>query len=276
MKPAQTPVRGSAVLQQLLTQLALALLPRGMTPRRFSELARWAFVQAAADISRLRNGRINHSRVAAQTGLTRAEVKRFLKYNAFASRVFGQTPVERVIEGWRTDRRFLLRCQPKSLPIYGKKDSFELLVKRFGGDVPHRAVLDELRRIGAVGGNRTSVSLRHHNLRRRQDFAFLSPILPVLLDALTIASAKTRSRDSPIQRLCIPIGSELDLALVRDRCTTSAKSMLEGVRQSLGKQVTVPSSRRPPGFSFAITVLLAENPIKRHRRAPDGVATRQR
>ena len=227
-------------------------------------------------MSRLRNGRINHSRVAAQTGLTRAEVKRFLKYNAFSSPVFGQTPVERVIEGWRTDRRFALRGQPKPLAIYGEKDSFEHLVRKFGGDVPHRAVLDELRRIGAVGGNRTSVSLRHHHLRRRPDFAFLSPILPVLVDALTVASTKTQSRDSPIQRLCIPIGSELDLAIVRDRCTTSARSMLEGVRQSLGKQVTVPSRGRLPRFSFAITVLLAESPIKKHRRAPDVVATRQR
>ena len=247
-----------------------------MTPRRFSELARWAFVQAAADISRLRNGRINHSRVAAQTGLTRADVKRFLKYNAFASPVLRQTPVERVIEGWRTDRRFAVRGQPKPLRIYGQRDSFEHLVKEFGGDVPHRAVLDELRRIGAVGGNSTSVSLRHHNLRRRQDFAFLSPVLPVLVDALTIASNKTQSRDSPIQRLCIPIGSELDLAIVRDRCTTSARSMLEGVRQSFGKQVTVPSRGRPPEFSFAITILLAETPTKKHRRAPGVVATRQR
>ena len=245
-----------------------------MTPRRFSELARWAFVQAAADISRLRNGRINHSRVSAQTGLTRADVKRLLRFNAFAPPVLGQTPVERVIEGWRGDRRFALRGQPKRLAIYGQRDSFEHLVKKYGGDVPHRAVLDELRRMGAVVGDGTSVSLRQ-NLRRK-DFAFLSPVLPALVDALTIASNSARSRSSPIQRLCIPIGSELDLAIVRDRCTTSARSMLEGVRESFGKQVTVPLRGRAPEFSLAITVLLAESPTKKHRRAAGAVATRQR
>ncbi len=245
-----------------------------MTPRRFSELARWAFVQAAADISRLRNGRINHSRVAAQTGLTRADVKRLLRFNAFAPPRVGQTPVQRVIEGWRSDRRFAVRGQPKALAIYGRKDSFGHLVKKYGGDVPHRAVLDELRRMGAVVGEGTIVSLRHHNLHRRQDFAFLSPVLPALVDALTIASNNARSRDSPIQRLCIPIGSELDLAIVRERCTTSARSMLEGVRASFGKQVTVPSRGRAPEFSLAITVLLAETPTKKHRRAD--VAKRQR
>src|SRR5205085_3830883 len=62
-------VRGASVLQELLTELAFVLLPRGMTPKRFGELARSAFVQAAADMSKLRNGKVNHSRVAAQTGL---------------------------------------------------------------------------------------------------------------------------------------------------------------------------------------------------------------
>src|SRR6516162_6449138 len=82
-QPSVSPpaVRAATVLQDLLTEFALVLLPRGMTPKRFAALARSAFVQAASDMSRLRNGRVNHSRVAAQTGLTRADVKRSLKYN---------------------------------------------------------------------------------------------------------------------------------------------------------------------------------------------------
>jgi len=79
-----------------------------MSPKWFSELARSAFVQAAADIARLRNGRVNHSRVAAQTGLTRADVKRLLKQNAFQSRKRGQTAVEIVMDGWLADPEFAL------------------------------------------------------------------------------------------------------------------------------------------------------------------------
>src|SRR5215470_5063922 len=94
-------VRGATGLQHLLTELALVLLPRGMTPKRFAALARSAFVQAASDMSKLRNGRVNHSRVAAQTGLTRADVKRLLVYNAFGSPNRGQSALERVMDGWR-------------------------------------------------------------------------------------------------------------------------------------------------------------------------------
>src|SRR5215472_2200963 len=104
MSPAT--VRGATVLQQLLTELALVLLPRGMTPKQFAALGRSAFVQAASDMSKLRNGRVNHSRVAAQTGLTRADVKRLLVHNAFGSTTRGQTALERVMDGWRADREF--------------------------------------------------------------------------------------------------------------------------------------------------------------------------
>src|ERR1700730_3732201 len=149
-KSSSVSVRGASVLQELLTELAFVLLPRGMTPKRFGELARYAFVRAAADMSRPSKGRVNHSRVAAQTGLTRADVKRSLKYNFFASPSLGQTPLEKVIGGWRTDRRFGKNGRPKRLKISGSNGSFACLARKYGGDVPHRAVLDELRRIGVV------------------------------------------------------------------------------------------------------------------------------
>ena len=191
-------MRGAAVLKSLLSELALVLLPRGMTPRRFSELARYAFVRAAADISRLRNGRVNYSRVAAQTGLTRADVKRLLHRNAReANKGGGNTAVERVINGWRTDGQFTVRLgRPKPLRITGRRGSFAQLVKKYGGDVPHRAVLDELRRIGAVRDIPGAVQLRRSlDLRQRNNFAFLSPVLPVLIDGLRVASKWDGSKE---------------------------------------------------------------------------------
>src|SRR5260370_34914504 len=100
-------VRGASVLQELLTELAFVLLPRGMTPKRFSELARSAFVQAAADMSKLRKGKVNHSIVAAQTGLSRADVKRVLRSNVFDPARSAQTPVRRVISSWARHPTFL-------------------------------------------------------------------------------------------------------------------------------------------------------------------------
>jgi hypothetical protein len=205
--PTSRAAGSASVLQAFLTELALVLLPRGMSPRWFSELARAAFVQAAAEIARLRNGRVNQSRVAAQTGLTRADVKRLLKQNAFQSRKRGQTAVQRVIDGWLADPEFALRTgQAKQLQIAGHRGSFARLVKKYGGDVPHRAVLDELRRIAAVTDSDGAVRLRRSSqLRRRNNFAFLSPVIPVLVDALRLASKKECSGPtSSIQTLSIP------------------------------------------------------------------------
>jgi len=232
-----------------------------MTPKTFSEMARSAFVQAAAEMSKFRNGRINHSRVAAQTGLTRADVKRLLGRSVLESLSTGCAPVERVLNGWRTDREFVSRAgHPKRLQISGSSTSFTRLAKKYAGDVTHRAVLDELRRIGAVRDDGVSVRLlTSSRLAQRHNFSFLSPVLPVLVDGLRIVSRRTNARSSSIHRLSLPVESEVDLAIVRDRCASSARTMLEGLGHSLGTYVTVPRKRRSFGYSFTITVLLAEN-----------------
>ncbi len=216
-------------------------------------------------MSKLRNGRVNHSRVAAQTGLSRADVKRLLTRNMFDSVRPDQTPLRRVISGWRTDRKFRNKDgSPKRLRISGSSGSFTGLVKKYAGDVPHRAVLDELRRIGAVSGDEDSVRLqssRHPS--QRHNFVFLSPVLPALVDGIRIASTKARpGAASSIHRLSLPVETDVDLAIVRDRCASSAKAMLDGLGHSLGRQVTVPKRRRESAYSFTITVLLAENRAK--------------
>jgi len=147
------------------------------------------------------------------------------------------------------------------LRIAGPRESFASLVRKYGGDVPHRAVLDELRRIRAVTDDGKRVWLKTSPvLRKRLDFAFLSPALPVLVDGIRIASNPAGSRrTSSIQRLTLPVESELDLAIVRERCRSSTKSMLDGLGESLGTSVTRPRTRRKSAYTFTISVLLVEN-----------------
>jgi hypothetical protein len=270
-KNTLSAVRGASLLQQFLVELAFTLLPRGMTPKRFGELARYAFVRAAADLSRLRNGKVSYSRVAAQTGLSRADVRRLLEHETLPYRGPDRAPLERVINGWRTDRQFTDgRGRPKRLKRYGSGTSFVALARKFGGDVPHKALLDELRRMGAVTCDEQNVRLqKSQNLRHRNDFAFLSPVLPALLDSLRIASRLARPKtSSSIQRLTIPAETEIDLAIMRERCVSSAKSMLSGLGDSLRTRVSVPRRRSRSPHSFVVTVLLVENKAEQRDLSP--------
>ena len=57
----------------------------------------------------------------------------------------------RVISAWRREREFLDgQGKPSTLSISGPWSTFSEIVRRFSGDVPVRAILDELLRIGAV------------------------------------------------------------------------------------------------------------------------------
>lgn len=262
------PLRGATALQRLLAELAYVLMPRGITPKRFSELARYAFARVAADVSKRRNGRVNHSRVAAQTGLSRSNVKHLLNRNNLDTLRADRTPVTRVVMGWRRDRKFLKTDgKPKTLTIRGSSDSFSTLVRKYGGDIPPRAVLEEMLRIGAVIKGVDSVKLRSSfDPDRHRDLRFLSLVLPTLIDGIRVAS-KTGSKgaSSSICRLAIPVDGKSDLAFVRERCASSTRAMLDGLGEALGLKVRLAKRNRSSDWSSAITVLFAEGPTENPR-----------
>jgi hypothetical protein len=277
----QEPARGNAELRELLRELALTLLPRGMTPKLFGELSRYAFVHAAAQISQRANGRVNHSRVAALTGLSRADVKRIL-LNGDAISPIGrseQMPIERVLHAWRIDRRFSdSRGNPKRLRVSGTSTSFAVLAKLYGGDVPHRAMLDELRRIGAVRRKGKDVVLTTVRvLRQRRRPASLSSVIPALIDGIRLAAACETSREPPsIYRLTIPVQSAVQVAIVRERCLSTVTTMLNGLEETLGGQIIPAKSRRTQQHSFVLTVLFAQNGENKSVNRPAQSAAIQR
>jgi Family of unknown function (DUF6502) len=258
--------RSTSLLNELIRELAFVLLTQGVTPRSFGELSRVAFVEAAATHSRLLNGRVNQSRVAAQTGLSRADVKRLLDRKRDEFQISHRpTPVGRVIEGWRTDRRFV---DSKGLPKTLSTSGFSRLTKKYGGDVPYRAVLGELERIHAVKVAGDQVQLTNAaRLRRRDGLAALAHVIPALLDGLRIASTMGIDPEKSVYRLQIPASSEFELAFLRDRCSSTAKSMLDGLGHSLGASDEKVLSKRKAGAVFSVSILLTES--RSGTRVPD-------
>ncbi len=151
----------SAALHSLLARLGPWMLDEGVTADRLRDIAGDVLLNVSAVRSRLKNGRVNASQVAAATGLTRTEVRARLNRPQVKSarRLVSIDRVSRVVMGWKGDARFATtRGHPRSLTVGGRKREFEQLVRLHSGDVPPRAVLDELLK-------RRLVSLRHGRIK---------------------------------------------------------------------------------------------------------------
>lgn len=264
-------------MEQLLAELAFVLLPRGITPERFSKLAHEAFIKAAAERSLLRNGRVNRSKVAALTGLSRREIKQVLDVDTRSLELDQSvcTPSQRVIQGWLTDRRFLTsQGNPKALVIGGPGPSFQRLVKEHGGDISSRAVLEELTCSRAIRSVGRRVALRVSKLPHpRARLSAFTRIVPTLIDGLRIASVESKSKTgSLLYRLRLHANSETELALIRERCLSGIQSLLHGLHASLEHQLTIPVRKRTFRHALNVTVMLADtrtgHSLKRvsHRR----------
>ena len=142
-----------AAVVRLLKPLVRILLRNGIPCGVFEELARWTYVDVAFQESSLPGRKLTDSRVAIITGLSRKEVSRLKSIEApednEAAERFNRAA--RVISGWTRDPRFLdIHGQPARLTLQEGEFSFGELVKAYGGDVPTRAVFDELLRVGSI------------------------------------------------------------------------------------------------------------------------------
>lgn len=116
----------------------------------FRVAAQSAFVQAALSTARLQNSRVNQSAVAAVTGLSRAQVRALLRSPSETSAPVGAR-ISTVISGWSSDPDFTdADGNPLPLPVARGPHSFPSLVRKYGRDVSHRAMLAEMRRMGFV------------------------------------------------------------------------------------------------------------------------------
>ncbi len=143
----------SAAVDRLLYPLVRILLRQGMPYGAFSDLAKRVYVDVAMREFGIPGRKQTISRVSIMTGLTRKEVRRIqsLPTADDAVAIAQYNRAARVIAGWRRDPQFAdANGNPADLPLEGQDASFAELVRRFSGDIPARAVRDELLRVGAA------------------------------------------------------------------------------------------------------------------------------
>lgn len=142
-------------LRMMLKPLVKLLVSQGVSHGDFSEAAKDVYVEVAIrhfDTS----PKVNQSKVAILTGLTRKEVRnvidRAMREDAHAR---DHSRPARVLAGWHSDPRFL---GPYGVPLEvpyessvdGGTPCFVDLVKTYSGDMAPRPMLKELMRVGAV------------------------------------------------------------------------------------------------------------------------------
>ena len=137
----------------MMRPIVRLLLRYGIGYREFAEVTKQAFVDVASSDFGLRGRPTNISRVAVMTGLTRKEVRRLRDKEKVGDSSISvkTTPLADVLHHWHTQSDFTDdNGRPMPLPFSGDEQSFTMLVKKFGGDIPAGAMRTEMKRVGVV------------------------------------------------------------------------------------------------------------------------------
>ena len=152
----------SSAIISILKPLIRILLKNDIPYGTFSELAKWVYVDVALQEFGIPGRKTTTSRASVITGLSRKEVKRLQEISEpsdlGASEQYNRAA--RVISGWIQDDRFSNgKGEPRELLFDGEENSFSALVKAYSGDVPPRAVRDELLRVSVIDENNGKLRL---------------------------------------------------------------------------------------------------------------------
>lgn len=247
-----------------LTQLCLR---SGLGAGDLISALKMAFVHSCAkEVSA--SGRVNYSRIAAMSGLTRKEVRQLLEQNEANLPVPPQNPsrqrTSRVIHGWRTDPLYLDESgAPAVLTISTGPTSFHSLVKQYAGDVTPVSVLKELERTGSVKRltpalvslRRASVRMKGYNNEALMEASLRLHDLGVsFLNSLENPSAPAFQGFQEIK-----VDSDDAAALFRKTFIERGESLLSGVERWSGSQARIRSGKalnKEPSVRVGIGVYL--------------------
>lgn len=143
----------TAAVIRLLSPLVRFLLRHGMSYGAFADLAKVVYVDVADKEFAVEGKKQTLSRISVVTGLSRKEVARIqsLERSDDAEIMQQYNRAAKVISGWVQDEKFHnKKNEPADLLLEDGDNSFSALVKIYSGDMPSRAVLDELLRVKAV------------------------------------------------------------------------------------------------------------------------------
>ncbi|WP_243755231.1 DUF6502 family protein [Thiomicrorhabdus sp. 6S3-12] len=140
-------------ISKLLRPLVRILIRQGIPSSHLESLVRKAYVDESFALNEAKGSKTTVSSVAAQTGLSRKEVKRLKELPESDAQQQQQkyNRATRVLSAWVHHDAFIDQDgKPLPLNLSDKEPSFAQLIKKFSGDIPVKAMLDQLTSAGCI------------------------------------------------------------------------------------------------------------------------------
>jgi len=250
-------------LAKLLRPLVRLLLKHSFPYSAFESIAKRVYVETAMADFALPGKKPSISRAAILTGLTRKDVNLLLAEPSSRADLSAAyyNRAARVLTAWVREPRFAgLGAAPQPLPIDGP-DGFGELVRLHGGDVPARAVLDELQRVGAVqvlADGRVALRQRAYVPQDSmvQKLGILGTDVGELIETIT-HNIEHGATDARYQRKVMHVGIPVDaLPAFREMSARQSQALLEDLDAWLTEHDIehLPESGLPPGDTARVGV----------------------
>jgi len=244
-------------LVDFLREFSTYLISSGVSLEEFQGAAKVAFLQSAMEHARLGNLRINQSALAAITGLSRPQVRKILKG-------IEETPAEprgriaQLLDGWRRDPEYWDGVAgPTRLPIRGKSRSFASLVRKYGRDVTHKALLMELGKLKYARVEKGSVVLTPKGLQHVESKG-LQQLTAGLAFALRRPSSVQASIGVVVADALYRTPSSKSRLLIRRRLLQSAKAFVTDIKATGDAEASRSSSRKDRMSRASILILTSD------------------
>lgn len=246
----------------------------GLTAKAVADIAKRVLVAEAARRSKMATGRVNHSKVAALTGLTRSDVRSLLKGQTLnvERKGTGLDRISRVIDGWHVDPRFLSENgKPRALALGTKTGEFGDLVRRHSGDIPPRVVLEQLleRKRVRVVKDRVCLTVSKTKHSRQQSKGQRQNVLPYISDVLSAATSD-RVRLTFAHRLELPAGSEAETNHLSDRVARTLSTTIAALQAN-----TLHGSNAPTGAKLVVSIAVTQHDPQNERVARNTTENRR-
>lgn len=233
-------------VKRILEPLVRLILRHGLSFNEFSDMAKQVFVEVAEQDFALPGKKQTTSRIAVITGLHRKDVAS-LREHVVPDNVEQDARhvnrARRVALAWMRESEFLdEHGNPKVLPVDALDEpNFNELAKRYSGDMPVRAILDELLRTGVVViENEHFVSLNTAGYVPQDSLVEKMEIGAAAIRDLANTVEHNLQTKGTASRLQLSVSyrnlSPECLPMLRKMAEQGAKPLLKDINQYLGSQ----------------------------------------